>query len=383
MTERLRIVIVGAGRITQSVHLPLLLSERDLFEVVGIADPSNSARTAVADRFRDSVRVFESIDDLFNVSADACLCATPVPMHAPVVVAALGQGMHVLCEKPAAYTPQDHDSMIRSREATDRVVQIGYMKRYELAYRALCERVRSAEIIAIRSAVVDPHAEPFLEHPLAPQDAAVTDEVQALERLQLSETTGSSGAYGFRAYRHGYLGSLIHQVNLMHGLLEARGESVPATVIAGDYWAKGSAVALTCEVAQTARASLTHIALRGVADYRETLEVLCADRTFEVSFSSPYLPRRPAQLIERRTTDGRGLSVTTLRPPATSAFRRQLIDFHNAAVGRVACTNTAEAARADLSVIQKAFALAVKTHANFEPCESHEPLRGQPPPPLI
>ena len=47
---RLRVGVVGAGMIAQVEHIPNLLALRERFELVGVADPSQTVRAAIAER---------------------------------------------------------------------------------------------------------------------------------------------------------------------------------------------------------------------------------------------------------------------------------------------------------------------------------------------
>jgi predicted dehydrogenase len=55
--DRKRVAVVGAGLISQAMHLPHLALLRDRFELVAVADPSRSVRERVGDRFSIPVRV--------------------------------------------------------------------------------------------------------------------------------------------------------------------------------------------------------------------------------------------------------------------------------------------------------------------------------------
>lgn len=64
--------------------------------------------------------------------------------------------------------------------------------------------------------------------------AAATDESRQVE---LAVGDGSPEAVA--CFSAGFLGSLVHQVNLVHGLLERMEEPLPASVIDGDWWSAG------------------------------------------------------------------------------------------------------------------------------------------------
>ncbi|MBM4049960.1 MAG: Gfo/Idh/MocA family oxidoreductase [Planctomycetes bacterium] len=67
--------------------------------------------------------------------AQAVLIATPPHLHAEMCQAALKAGKHVLCEPPLALTVDDCKAIARAAKASDRILQVGYQRRYSPLYR--------------------------------------------------------------------------------------------------------------------------------------------------------------------------------------------------------------------------------------------------------
>src|SRR5205085_814387 len=97
--DRVRMGIVGTGRIAQNRHLPSY-QRNDRVVVVAAADPvpesvhSAAAAFAIPSVYTDYREMLERED------LDAVSVCTPNKYHAPVAIAALRQGLHVFCEKP-------------------------------------------------------------------------------------------------------------------------------------------------------------------------------------------------------------------------------------------------------------------------------------------
>jgi predicted dehydrogenase len=100
MSARWRVAVIGAGRIVERVHLPILRALPGV-EVVAIHD-ADPQRAAAVGRAHGVARLCESLDDLLATPADVALVASPNALHAPMGTAALEAGLHVLCEKPMA-----------------------------------------------------------------------------------------------------------------------------------------------------------------------------------------------------------------------------------------------------------------------------------------
>jgi predicted dehydrogenase len=81
---------------------------------------------------------------------DICL---PTDLHAPVAMAALDSGKHVLCEKPMALTASECEHMIAAAERSGRVLMIAQVLRFWPEYVALRDFVKSREYGDVRSAI--------------------------------------------------------------------------------------------------------------------------------------------------------------------------------------------------------------------------------------
>src|SRR5262245_19238669 len=96
----MRVGIIGLGRAGQ-VHLDGWRAVTTA-EVPAVSDPSPAVRRkARAQGFRVYADPLEMIA---HESLDAVSICAPPAAHAPLAVACLEQGMHVLCEKPLATT---------------------------------------------------------------------------------------------------------------------------------------------------------------------------------------------------------------------------------------------------------------------------------------
>ena len=107
---RIRIGVVGCGLIAQMMHLPHLVELDELYELGAVCDVSPGALAFVGDRY-GVARRHRDWRDLLQEPLDAVLIATP-GSHAPVALAALRAGKHVLTEKPMCYTLREADELV-------------------------------------------------------------------------------------------------------------------------------------------------------------------------------------------------------------------------------------------------------------------------------
>ena len=352
---RLRVGVIGAGMITQIQHIPNLAFLSDKFELVGVADPSKMSRDFVA--ATHGVAAFETPEQLFGQRLDAVVIGSPDPLHHEHVLAALDHGLHVFCEKPLCYSVAEIDDIIQARDRTGKVVQVGYMKRFDPHYQLALSRLPGdAEALRYISVEVnDPDAWPFIRHHryLRGNDVpnhlvkATVDKKQAQIEAAIGKPLTELAFLGFS---NAYSSALVHDVNAVHGILDVLGMSVDQ-VVGAELFANGDggqgAVRLS---GGKALWNMAHLTVPAVADYRERISLYFDKGFLELDFPSPWLNHQPARLTIR-TSEGHVLSTAELRAGYESAFVEELIGFWAAIVNGEPVRNPAEDARRDMSLL--------------------------------
>jgi predicted dehydrogenase len=355
---RLRVGVVGGGLIAQAMHLPYLAHLSDRFEVVALADPSARVRDGVGRRFGIPDTYPGHRELLERTDLDAVLICAPAAAHAEIALAALDAGLHVFVEKPMCLTLAAADEIVRAAGEAGRVVQVGYMNRFDPAYERMRDELpESLEGLRYVSVVVnDPEFEPYF----GDEDLIRANDIppEALERLKEDESGQVQAAVGagdpgtVRAFSDGFLGSLVHQVNLVNGLLERMGERAP-TVIGGDWWAGGRALTGSVRLTGGARWDSAWIQLVTLHEYEERVVLFFEDSIRSLSFPSPWLKQSPTVYRLSSAADG-GRSTRSFEAYRES-FQRQLVHFHDCVVNGAECRTPPEQARADIEVLTQMF----------------------------
>lgn len=141
-------------------HLLMAMEQTLLgrLQLVGATVINASEQQAVCRRLaRQRVPVFASFDEMMTAlagSIDLLLLPTGIQWHAPMTIAGLRAGAHVLVEKPIAPTLQDVDAIVAAREAAQRVVAVGFQDLYVPAAHDIKRRVLAGEIGALQRVVV-------------------------------------------------------------------------------------------------------------------------------------------------------------------------------------------------------------------------------------
>jgi Oxidoreductase family, NAD-binding Rossmann fold len=355
MAERLRVGVVGAGMIAQVEHIPNLLHLSPLFDLVGVADPSVVVRAAI--RERHGVPGYGTAAELMSQPLDAILVAVPDPLHAQTVLDALAAGLHVFCEKPLCFTEAEAAAIAAARDRAGRVVQVGYMKRFDPNYEAALAYLpaggKGLRYISVE--VSDPDSWPFVAHrPLTRPDdvpAELIADTRARQRAQAAEALGAEvDGEGLRGYCDPLMSGIVHCVNAVNGMLDHMGVA-PGEVVGGRIFAGGECAAGTVSLMDgRALWHLAQVLVPDVGWYREHYVLCFDDRVIELQFPSPYLNNQQTDLRVRRS---QGLRLDTVHVQAgyEEAFVRELEGFWASAVRGEPVRNTVEAAIRDVRLL--------------------------------
>jgi predicted dehydrogenase len=105
--------------------------------MVAFADIDPAALKRVAEEQGVKLRYEKPEDLLANPDLDIVDICTPNMYHAPLAVAALQAGKHVICEKPLAPTPKDLQKMIAARDQSGKLLMTAQHFRFTGTAKAL------------------------------------------------------------------------------------------------------------------------------------------------------------------------------------------------------------------------------------------------------
>ncbi|MGW2051506.1 Gfo/Idh/MocA family oxidoreductase [Streptomyces sp. NPDC001858] len=140
-----RVGVIGAGWIGQE-HIRRLTESVTGVRVTAVTDIDSAraeeAAARVAARVHPDGAALIAADDV-----DAVLVTSWGPTHAEHVLGAIAAGKPVFCEKPLATTAEDCLRIIEAETAHGRrLVQVGFMRRYDAGYRQLKQVIDSGRI---------------------------------------------------------------------------------------------------------------------------------------------------------------------------------------------------------------------------------------------
>ncbi len=118
MSERIGVVCIGAGWVTAHRHIPALLRDGRA-SIVGVVDVHADRARALARRHR-LPHWATDLEAPWIAEAACASVGTPPASHAAVVRSLLERGLHVLCEKPLAMTPDEAQTLVACAERRGR-----------------------------------------------------------------------------------------------------------------------------------------------------------------------------------------------------------------------------------------------------------------------
>jgi myo-inositol 2-dehydrogenase/D-chiro-inositol 1-dehydrogenase len=129
-----RVGILGVG-VMGSDHARILASQVPGATVQAIYDADPKRAKAVAEEIGSGTVVTDALTLIKDGSVDAVLVASPDQTHKELTLAGIAAQKPVLCEKPLAPTSAECLEVIAAEvKLGRRVVQIGYMRRFDPSY---------------------------------------------------------------------------------------------------------------------------------------------------------------------------------------------------------------------------------------------------------
>jgi predicted dehydrogenase len=362
----LRVGVVGGGLIAQAVHLPNLARLGGRFAIAAIADPSQNVREALARRYPPARAYAEWRAMLDAEALDALVVCSPHATHAEVVSAGLELGLHAFVEKPLCISVEDAEAISARAKATGLVVQVGYMKRFHPAFDAFIAALPDAGGLRLVDVVThDPWMarEPYVPWSRMVQagdvPTPVLDAARESEREQVEHAVGSGDDEAVKAYSYTFLACLVHDINLVHGVLDALGVREPPEPVGSAAWANGEAASTTLRLPGGALWHCSWLLLPAQRGFRERVGLYFADGVHELELPVPYDVAAPV----RHVVDG------VVSEIAGDPFAAELEHFHDCIDRGTACRTPPEQAARDLALLRDLFVL--------DPIDSNAHQRGE------
>jgi myo-inositol 2-dehydrogenase/D-chiro-inositol 1-dehydrogenase len=138
--------VIGVGMIGQD-HIRRLTHVLSGARVAAVTDADLERAQTVADGLPGAKMHKTGQDLIEDPDVDAVVVASWGPTHEEFVLACISAGKQVFCEKPLATTREACENILDAEVAAGRrLVMVGFMRRYDDAYRAMKDALTSGAV---------------------------------------------------------------------------------------------------------------------------------------------------------------------------------------------------------------------------------------------
>lgn len=150
--EQVKLGIIGVGNMGSGHIRNILAGKVPEIKIAAVADLKESRRQWAKENLPEDVKIFESGEELITWDGvDAVLIAVPHYDHPRLAIAAMKNGKHVMCEKPAGvYTLQVREMNEEAAKHKDLVFGMMFNQRTNPIYRKMHELVTGGAYGAIK-----------------------------------------------------------------------------------------------------------------------------------------------------------------------------------------------------------------------------------------
>ena len=323
--SKLRVGVIGLGEVAQVIHLPIIESLPERFELTAVCDISPGLLKRVGDRYRVERRYTEATEMISGGGLDCVLVLNSDEYHAECTIAALDAGLDVLVEKPMCLSPREAEEIIAARDRSGRTVMVAYMRRFAPAFLEAVRRL--PELGPVRYARV---------HDVIGENRLIIDQTAHVDRPDDVPPEAVEAKWARRAELvHEALGDVPEEVGWTYGLLCGLGShdlsamrellGSPQKVAAARMWRNGGYVVALLDYGDFVVTYET-----GVDDqlrFDAHLEVYGATGSLRVQYDTPYVRHFPTVLEVERTV-GDSYERSVVRPHLKDPYTHELEYFH-------------------------------------------------------
>jgi myo-inositol 2-dehydrogenase/D-chiro-inositol 1-dehydrogenase len=142
----IRLALIGLGKMGMA-HLEVFARLAPRVQITAVADSHPPFADRAASRAPSAAVFHHPLDCLTNANIDAAVVATADDTHHEIVDVCIARGICVLCEKPFTTSAEQSRQLVQAERAKGRrLVQVGYMRRYEDGYRHMYDTLCSGRV---------------------------------------------------------------------------------------------------------------------------------------------------------------------------------------------------------------------------------------------
>ncbi|MFZ3591319.1 Gfo/Idh/MocA family protein [Bacillus sp. DJP31] len=147
--EKIKVGVIGCGSIAKHRHLPEY-GQNVQVEIVAVCDIVEERVNEFASQY--GAKPYTNYEELLaDPRIDAVSVCTPNYLHAPLSIAALNAGKHVLCEKPMATSREEAENMIEAAKRNNKKLMIAHNQRFVPSHQKARQFIANGDVGKIYS----------------------------------------------------------------------------------------------------------------------------------------------------------------------------------------------------------------------------------------
>lgn len=347
--KRLKLGIVGLGEVAQIIHLPILQTMRDRYELAAFCDISPMLLNEVG-KLYGMKHLFDSTEEMIRqTELDAIFVLNSNEYHAECTLAAIKHKLHVFVEKPMCMTQREADSIIEARDEAGVQVMVGYMRRFAPAFQQAVEEVsrldrivyaRIRDIIGLNRFFIDQTSQVLRFSDIS--ESAILERKEKGAGL-MREAIGEVSDDLYSAYNL-LLGLSSHDISAMRELI-----GMPKAVRGASGWLGGRFINALLEFDGFHAFFETGIDRQGIFDAH--LQVYGEKKSVLVKYDTPYIRHMPTTL-HILETHGESFREINVRPTYKDAYICELEYFYDVVTQGISPKTSPEDFKQDLTIFK-------------------------------
>jgi predicted dehydrogenase len=348
MEKVLKVGVVGCGQIAQIAHIPYIM-ELPYLKLEAICDISKKVANGIGDQYGIQKR-FTDFRDLLSLPELDVVCIANKD-HAPVAIAAMNAGKHVITEKPMAFNLDECDQMIAASKSNNVKLMVAYMKRYDPAYQWALEKFKT--ITNLRLIRVHDFGGTYTInsniYDLYTGDDVPGNDIQELmahEKEAMTMAIGKERAHLFDAFSL-LMYNCSHDAIVLH---EAFGENTK--ILHAELY--DSFIVATLEYGEHTRCIWETGLIPDRTEWDECIAAYGSNRFIELKFPFPYLKNAPTTIVMNEM-DGDESVTKHVLTTYDEAFKREWRHFYDCIVNNKEPITNGEKGRRDIAFLINLF----------------------------
>jgi myo-inositol 2-dehydrogenase / D-chiro-inositol 1-dehydrogenase len=141
-----RLALIGLGNMGMT-HLAIFKDLQPRVHISAVADSHVPFAERAAAGVPTAAVFHDALDCVHNADVDAVVVATADQTHHEIVAACIARSLPVLCEKPLTTSADQSLHLVNAeRETGRRLVQVGYMRRFDADYQHMYRTLQSRHV---------------------------------------------------------------------------------------------------------------------------------------------------------------------------------------------------------------------------------------------